>query len=252
MDRLREYQLRLLSMLKQFDSFAKKNEIPYFLLGGNALGAVRHKGFIPWDDDVDIGLYQDDYEKMAQIINKQMDQSFVFYNEGENPFPDAPIGKLYDISNPEEDLRQVPSFDVFLLQNIPDGRWARKFYKIKATVYHLLVLDRPAENRGKAAYLLSKAILTVLPKKTKKWLKRKTAAAVRKKRDTGEITTVYGAHGFDRETMPKEYFGQPVMMEFEGELFPIPQQYDRYLTKMYGDYMKLPPEKDRKPAHKEL
>lgn len=105
MDRLREYQLRLLSMLKQFDSFAKKNEIPYFLLGGNALGAVRHKGFIPWDDDVDIGLYQDDYEKMAQIINQQMDQSFVFYNEGENPFPDAPIGKLYDISNPEEDLR---------------------------------------------------------------------------------------------------------------------------------------------------
>ena len=82
MDRLREYQLRLLSMLKQFDSFAKKNEIPYFLLGGNALGAVRHKGFIPWDDDVDIGLYQDDYEKMAQIINQQMDQSFVFYNEG--------------------------------------------------------------------------------------------------------------------------------------------------------------------------
>ena len=127
MDRLREYQLRLLSMLKQFDSFAKKNEIPYFLLGGNALGAVRHKGFIPWDDDVDIGLYQDDYEKMAQIINQQMDQSFVFYNEGENPFPDAPIGKLYDISNPEEDLRQVPSFDVFLLQNIPDASGAKKF-----------------------------------------------------------------------------------------------------------------------------
>ena len=72
------------------------------------------KGFIPWDDDVDIGLYQDDYEKMAQIINQQMDQSFVFYNEGKS-VSDAPIGKLYDISNPEEDLRQVPSFDVFFV-----------------------------------------------------------------------------------------------------------------------------------------
>ncbi len=252
MERLREYQLRLLSMLQQFDSFAKKNGIPYFLLGGNALGAVRHKGFIPWDDDVDIGLYQDDYEKMAKLINEQMGPSFAFYDEGENPFPDAPIGKLYDISNAEEELRQVPSFDIFLLQNIPDGKWTRKWYKLQATIYHLLVLNRPAENRGKAAYWFTKAILTVLPNKLKQSLKRKTAAAVRKKRDTKEVTTIYGAHGFDRETMPKEYFGEPLMMEFEGQLFPIPQQYDLYLTKMYGDYMKLPPEKDRKPAHKAL
>ena len=91
--------------------------------------------------------------------------------------------------------------------------------------------------------MLSKQYSRYCRKKQKMAKTENRRAAVRKKRDTGEITTVYGAHGFDRETMPKEYFGQPVMMEFEGELFPIPQQYDRYLTKMYGDYMKLPPEK---------
>lgn len=249
MEEIRAYQLRLLNMLERFDAFAKENQISYFLLGGNVLGAVRHQGFIPWDDDIDIGLYQPDYERLAACINDKIGGGLCFYDEGENPYPEAPIGKLYDLSAGEEP-RLAPSFDIFLLQAIPEGKWSRRWYRLEAIMYHLLVLDRPAENRGKGMAFLSKLILRALPKRVKLWMKKRLKRVIRKKRESGYLTTVYGAHGFDRETMPAAYFGAPVFLQFENRMYPVPQDYERYLTKMYGDYMTLPPENERRPVHK--
>lgn len=249
MEEIRAYQLKLLRMLELFDAFAKENQIPYFLLGGSVLGAVRHQGFIPWDDDVDIGLYQLDYERMAACINEKIGGGLRFYDEGENPYPEAPIGKLYDLSAGESP-KSAPSFDIFLLQAIPEGKCSRRIYRFKATAYHLLVLDRPAENRGKGAAVLSKLILTAIPRGIKSRMKKRLKRSVRKRRQSGFLTTIYGAHGFERETMPVAYFGTPVFLRFESGVYPVPQEYDRYLTKMYGDYMTLPPEKERRPAHK--
>ena len=94
MTELRKFQLRTLKILIEVDEFLKTNKLQYFLLYGTTLGAVRHKGFIPWDDDIDIGLYRKDFEKMEEIIVGKLPKKLLYCRIGENKFPDA-SGNLF-------------------------------------------------------------------------------------------------------------------------------------------------------------
>ena len=95
---LKELQQRLVEMLSSFQKFTQQNGMIFFLVGGSALGAVRHQGFIPWDDDVDIAMMREDFEKMEYLMSLQHDRlgEFIYSPVEKHMIPDAPIGYLYD------------------------------------------------------------------------------------------------------------------------------------------------------------
>lgn len=250
-DLLRRHQMKLLRMLETFDKYCKQNNIKYYLIGGSVLGAVRHKGFIPWDDDIDLALERPEFERLEKILSAQIFEGIQYEPVEEHSFPEAPIGFLYDVSDPAIPIEKCACIDVFALDGVPQGRFRRKIQQIFSLLYHMAVLQRPAENRGRKAYHLTKIFVTLTPKFMFRFY-RFIGKKVITHWPTGRCESwanIFGQQRYYREIMPQSYLGTPTDAEFEGRLFPIPQQADAYLTHLYGDYMKLPPKEQQKPKH---
>lgn len=249
MSDLRKFQLRLLEMLEIVDKIFKENQLQYFLLGGSALGAIRHKGFIPWDDDIDIGLYRKDFERMEEIIQRNLPMNLLYCKIGENKIPNAPIGYLYDISNSEKSLDKVPTIDIFAIDNVPNNKIIERIQNIFAKVYNLCIYKKPARNRGKIAYFFTKMILGIFPNFLLSYLEKvsKKIIVSYKNKNTKYVNNLFGAN---LEKVRKEVMGKGILKEFENKFFPIPELYDEYLTTLYGNYMELPNKKNQQPKHK--
>lgn len=241
---LNEYHKNLLFMLKTIDKILDKENIKYFLVGGSALGAIRHKGFIPWDDDIDIGLYRKDFEKLEKKIGGKSLRNIKYYQaeEAMDKAP-APYGCFC--------YENKYIIDVYPIDTVPKNKFLKKIQKYLSNIYHLSVYKKPSKNRGKLAYYFTKLLLILLPTFILNFFKiiSKKNILKLKKFKSNEVANIYGIKGFYKEIMPREYIGNPILKEFEGELFPIPEQWDKYLTHLYGDYMKLPNEAERKPKH---
>ena len=248
---LREFQLELLKMLKHLDKILKKEKIEYFLIGGSVLGTIRHKGFIPWDDDIDIGLYRKDFERFEQIIQEKLPSNLMYCKIGENKILNAPIGYLYNVSNYKK-LEEAPTIDIFAIDNVPETKIFQKVQNIFSLVYHLCIYRTPSRNRGKLPYYFTKIVLMIIPNILLDILKEVSKKVITfwTKKETKYICNIFGMKKYYMEIMPREYIGKPILKEFEGSLFPIPQKYDEYLRHLYGNYMKLPPKKLQKPHHK--
>lgn len=248
MENLRKFQLELLEMLEIIDKILKENKLPYFLLGGSALGAVRHKGFIPWDDDIDIGLYRKDFEKMENLLNDKLPKNLMYCKIGENKIQNAPIGYLYNI-NDSKNLEKVPTIDIFAIDNVPNNKFMEKIQNIFSKVYNLCIYRKPARNRGKMAHIFTKIILIIFPNllldKFQSLSKKIITSYMNK--DTDYVNNIFGAN---YEKVRKEVMGKGIFKEFEGKLFTIPELYDEYLTTLYGDYMKIPKREEQIPKHK--
>lgn len=249
MTELRKFQLELLKMLEILDKIFHENELPYFLLGGSALGAVRHKGFIPWDDDIDIGLYRKDFERMEKILQDKLPINLLYCKIGENKIPNAPIGYLYNVSNSEISLSKVPTIDIFAIDNVPDNKILEKMQNIFAKVYNLCIYRNPARNRGRISYFFTKMILIIFPNFLLNYLEKLSKKIIISSQDknTKYVNNLFGAN---YEKVRKEVMGEAVLKEFETGFFPIPKLYDEYLTILYGDYMKIPEKNKQQPKHK--
>ena len=250
---LREFQLVLNDMLIDFDTFCKENHLPYYLIGGSALGAKRHEGFIPWDDDVDVALLRRDFERLEQIIEGKLPAHLKYESVHEHSFPNAPMGFLYNISDPSIPLEQAPTIDVFALDGVPDSRIWRKVQKFFCSVYHLSVYRQPAQNRGERARKMTKLLIAVTPNflfHFYRFLCKKIITRWKVEKQEN-LSNLFGMQGYDREIMPKSYLGTPKDLIFEGRPMPCPEDIDGYLTHLYGDYMQLPPKDKQIPHHKE-
>lgn len=249
METIREFQLGLLKILIELDKILKENNLSYFLIGGSALGAVRHKGFIPWDDDIDIGLPRKDFEKMEKIIKNKLKNDIKYYEIGNKKIIAPPIGLITDWTGEENFLKFAHSIDVFALDNVSDNKIIEKIQNIFSEVYHLCIYRKPARNRGKLAYLFTKYILTIFPNFLLDFLQNfsKKIITMYKDKETKYVNNFYG---MNYEKVRKEVMETSILMDFEGREFPIPILYDEYLTTLYGDYMKIPDENKRYPKHK--
>lgn len=250
MEKLRIYQLELLNILKEADKVLKNKNIIYFLVGGSVLGSIRHKGFIPWDDDIDIGLYRKDFEIMEEILEKYNFMNIKYVKIGEDYNNFEPIGRIYL----KEDINRkiITKFiDVFPIDNVPENKFLKFIQYFFCQIYHTCIHRKPAKNRGKLAYYFTKGILKIFPNFLLDFLQNLSKKVITywNKKETKEVANIYGIKGFYKEIMPREYIGNPILKEFEGEMFYIPEQWDKYLTHLYGDYMKLPSEEERKPKH---
>lgn len=248
MERIRSHQLELIKMLIELKKILYSQNINFFLIGGSVLGSIRHKGFIPWDDDIDIAVYRNDFEKLENILIKTLKNSNMIYYTANNDEKPDPIGRLCLKKEVEKNI-VTKVIDIHPIDNVPKSIYGKLLQFIMLKFYYLFLWEKPAQNKGKICKLLTKIILLITPKKLKINLKYSINNYLKRGKVSEEIINLHGIKGYWKEIMPREYIGSPVLKEFEGEMFYIPEKWHEYLTFLYGDYMKLPDEKDRKPRH---
>ena len=247
MTSLREMQLEIVEMMKNLDKLLTENNIKYTLLGGSVLGAIRHSGFIPWDDDMDIGIMRQDFEKAEKLLSDF--KPYLYETATKHIIPDAPMGHLH-LVNDTIPIEMSPTIDIFALDYVPSEKKQQKKLRFIANIHHLAVLRRAPKNRGKLNKIVFGILLKIIPNKLWDIIQQKSLKKIINY--TQEKDMIGNIFGFWTE---KEYFKSEIYENLENYKFenlelPIPKEYDFYLTQLYGDYMQLPPLEARKPKHK--
>ncbi|MBO4972973.1 MAG: LicD family protein [Clostridia bacterium] len=249
-------QSKLLEMLTWLSSYLNEKGLTYYVMGGTMLGAVRHQGFIPWDDDVDIIMPREDYEKLIEYLKEPVDHyvvESVFSPEKDFIYNYA---KFYDTNTSMTDPAKIPVkrgvfIDVFPLDGIGNTmEESLKNYKKIDFLHGLLAMKNCKFRKGRKPWKNAVAICGwVLPlnrKKLAQKLDKKCAALPYKDcKYVGYLTSTYRT----REIMEKEIYGTPTPYQFEGITVYGPEKFDEYLTNLYHDWRKLPPEDKRVSVH---
>ena len=256
---LRKLQLKELDTLVYFKEFCDKNNLLFYLCGGCCIGSLRTGGFIPWDDDIDILMPRDDYEKLYKLWDNDKQERFKLLRTDEKIFTGNIFTTIVDTETTCVKANQahldIPfgiMMDIFPIDGCPKGKFKRTLQKLNAMIYSLFLAQIVPENHGGIMALGSKFLLSIVksPKaREKKWRNAERRMSKYKISDCEYITELCeGVHSMQPE-YPKEWFASAVYREFEGLQMPIPVGYDPYLKKAFGDYMKLPPEDKQKPHH---
>lgn len=245
----KKIQLKELEMLKELKDTLDKYQIEYFLAYGTTLGAVRHKGFIPWDDDIDIYIWGKDYKRFKEIFTEIYKGDLVLHDyETENNYPYSfpkivsKSTRLKESAFKHLDYNCGVYIDVFLLYSVPDNLFFRTLEeKFKYILYCFVRLYYAPFNRYK---YISKIIKKIIPIKV---INRILYRLYEVYHDSKYVTCCL-EFSIDR-CIPKKYFKNHISMVFENESFSLMESYDDYLTLCYGDYMKLPPVRNRVSNH---
>ena len=261
---LREIQLKELELLKKLDAFCKKNKIKYFISYGTLLGAVRHKGFIPWDDDIDVSMMRDDFDRFCELIQKDKTLKFKSFQTDKDYKYYVPI--VYDDSvdivsrNGEKDRIIHPWVDIFPYDGTPNNKLKRKFYLIncyrRLVQINLSAIDEIVKTKKKGRPFHERAIIAVGKTlkvgkifNTKKQLYKLDKKFRKYKIENSDYIQCFMAGDKMKECIEKKYFEPFKDYTFEGHRFPGVNDYDGYLTHFYGDYMTPPPVEDRGTTH---
>lgn len=251
-------QIKLLEMFKWFHNFCEQNHLHYYALGGTMLGAVRHKGFIPWDDDIDVGMPRKDYKRLQQLLRNQNGR-YVLEYPGINEDYFYPISKLYDttttlIENTKNHIKRGIYLDIFPLDGLGSSLdEARHNYRPISNRLNLL-LARTTGIRAKRSCFKNLAVLVarLIPKiflNDKKLLL--SIDNLCQKRDFDACAwggNFLGAWRF-KEIMPRVIMGIPTLYTFEDMQIYGAQDYNGYLTYLYGKWQQLPPKEKQKTHH---
>lgn len=254
---LREHQLALLQMLQEIDRVCRKHNITYTLFAGTALGAVRHGGFIPWDDDLDIIMLRPEYDRFLALVPNELDSTAYYLQPEFSEHWPMFFTKLRRNGTaciehyiPRDPLtHQGIYIDIFPCDNLSDvpAKRGRQFLASKAVIARALyqrgyLTDNPGK---KLAMQLSRC----LPEEAL-W----AYAVNREDTDSQMVHSFFGASSrYERSIYPREWFTETVLLPFEDGEFPVSAHYDALLTTLYGDYMTpTPVEERRQKVHAEL
>lgn len=253
---LQDIRKRLLGILIELNDFCNENNIQYYLCAGTLLGAIRHKGFIPWDDDIDIAMSRPDYDQLLKIAGKN-DTFHGHYKiiSFENGTTHYPFMKVLDTDTytkqrfTNESNENSLWVDIFPFDGVPENtKKRRQLYRKELTIRKILNLNFAKIGDGKT---LSRELLKplLIPFSKLYGIKRANRRIDQLCRTydykssnlVGDI--VWG--DYDKEIMTKKDFENYVYVEFEGHQFKTMSCWDNYLKGLYGDYMKLPPVGER-------
>lgn len=259
-ERLEMLHSVLLEMLKYIDSVCKNNNIEYYLNCGTALGAVRHKGFIPWDDDIDIMLPRESYNRLLQCFNSNPSNKYVLQNEkSENNYftlfsKIRKKGTVFLEKDTEGMFENNGIYiDIFPLDFSNEIKSfsfrfdALRIRLIKHTLSYKYCNKRYRRTKGKVGYLIG--LFSSLPYifRTRKYLYNKANYLMQKRNSKERIYAISyaGIYSIKKETMKYTVYYPPKLCDFEGKKYPICNNAKYYLHHYYGDFMKLPPKSKR-------
>ncbi len=252
----KKLQEKSLEMYRFFKDFCEKHNLKHFFCGGCLIGAVRESAFIPWDDDIDVFMPREDYEKLIEIFNKEANSDRYFLQVSKkgkltkNLFATICDSETTFIKTFQADLdiNHGIVIDILPIDGCPDSKFKRLLQIKNALFYSLYLIGEAPKNNGKLVFLAGKILLMCVPFKSLRW-----KISQRNKRKM----TKYSLYDCEFTTelcsgpyyLKKKYFSsdfrETVYLDFEGMKIPAPKGYDDYLTKAFGDYMTLPPEKER-------
>lgn len=257
------YKQKLVSTLKFFKAFCAENGITYYACGGTAIGALRHNGIIPWDDDIDVCMLRKDYEKMLSLRNKLIGTGYeILFHKWNNNIP-VPFAKFSDSNstvyqNDYYSFIQGVFIDIFPLDYISNNlKEINSFKDTYIQTYDWYALGD---------YIINKKTLFSIFKKSQ-CLKFLTKIIVSKlmrfyfyqkfveienqatKQDGDYLMNYYTFYRTEKEIFPKEWFGEVKEVPFEDTTISVSKDVDKYLNQLFGDYMILPPKEQRESHH---
>lgn len=244
-----------LDILREIKRVCEENDLRFCLCGGTLLGAIRHNGFIPWDDDIDIYMSREDYNRFIRLFNKCSGDRYKFICMENSPVYCLPFGKVVctETSLFETQCRSTPGMgvyvDVFPLDGLGDSLDRAKRIISKCSSYRRwLMLAMSKKRRATPIDMLKNLLCGVLFCCRRIFYSRYLKRATENSFETSKYVAFCGAYYGEKEILDKEIFSAFEFHEFEDELYPIPVEYDTYLRQLYGDYM-TPPPKEKQITH---
>lgn len=242
-----------LGILKEVDRICENHDITYFLIGGSMLGAVRHKGFIPWDDDIDIAMIRDDYDRFMEIGELELSKPFALHTYKNTPshhyyFAHA-VDTRYQVRRTGSQDQRIEDVwvDIYPIDGLPDNPLMRRahilaclFYRF---MYHLAYFEKISISRSDRP-LGQKIILrmvapfqSVIKPDKNKWRDRMDRALRKYRPQDTKLSINFISVYLLRELFPTKIFTDLASYAFEDMLVKGPKDFDTYLSGMYGDYM---------------
>lgn len=237
----------LLNIAKVFHNICLENNIPYYMIGGTLLGAIRHRGFIPWDDDMDFGVPRDYFNILKTVLKKELQFPYKLLTFEESPALITDFIKISDdrtvVSEQyKEDIENFGfNIDIFPLDKSTLPNWRTNFCSslLKLQGYRFLSYKRRPLLKKTVALFIKSALF---------WMKKDFIIKITNRMlisgKGNYMTNIYGSYG-KREIVPTEYFGTPRLYDFEDTKLYGTEHPSEYLTAIYGNYMGLPPEDKR-------
>ena len=252
----KEIQSHCVEMLRYFDAYATSRNITYYLSGGTLLGAVRHQGFIPWDDDVDLMLPRKDYERLIHDFDGGGRYEIISCET--NDEYGTPFARIWDKRTALKwtSSREVPIgvfIDLFPIDGFPENEIVSKLYmnylKLCRTKVNSAI--RTTFQKGERFKIIKKGLKYVWRKSANYYARRQNAIVKKYTYENSKYVgvTTTTVHIYRERNLKTDVFSGTLYLPFEQLQLPVPSGYDRYLQHLYGDYMKLPPVDQRWSEH---
>lgn len=259
---LRKLQIVELENIRIFSEICEKYHLRYYLVGGTMLGAIRHHGFIPWDDDIDVGMPRPDYERFLRIVRKELPKGYSFLNYKLNKDYKRYFSrivnnnvKVVNASNTKI-IEENAWLDIFPFDGMPNSKLKQKIHFWHLTFirffYHASCFDELVNlNRPGRAWYIQAAIRFISfthigrHMNTKRLLRRIEKGLLKYPYDSAKYMVSFFGSYMEKEIVDKTLLGNGKKYQFESLMLNGPEKYDEFLRHFYGDYMKPPKDADK-------
>ncbi len=241
-------QTGLLELLKEFHSFCVQNDICYSLAYGSLLGAIRHKGFIPWDDDLDVFVDRKNYDRLVEVL--EFSQVLKIERDSAKSLWVDRVRRKKKQENVNG--KYEPTLDVLVLDNVPENHLKRKIKLLLILMLQGMIKPHPSFDKGSVVMKLCSCATFILGKffpirLKKRWYRK--ASQIGNTSHSRQISNYNGEFSDLRRCYPSDMMEHIVECDFEDTRAYMVKDYDMCLTTQFGDYMTPPQESERKPAH---